>query len=691
MRSVFTTRSLLLWTAAVVAVAASVADAATFRLPATCSTATLSFEGGARVVCADGKPVALEDENLWTQVHVFLAAATTRLTIQPATSPTTAVKELAIMKTEAMASSPTVVALPPTALEQLKSIASLTLENVHIEPPNVVLRNVPSLYYLKLNKTDASDVSLELPPDAASSLAIVLLDGTKFATIPRLLYERAYKQIAVEGLEISSTNSAAREMTAQEYVNLRDNWDSIRRKVPNATLPSIQFQDLCGSPSAESPSSPPAVVVCSREPVPTPTPARYARPVSSVEIPPEATTSSHPEIVGQAATDSPPAASAPDKKIPEPSSSQSTSSSSSSSSISWIIAIIAGCAVVAAVAFAVARRRMSATSQGRSSFPDDAMVDLISKHDALLSDPEAAIVLASTADRALAPFTLDPAAVSLSKTLGSGRLWRGSYGQQKVILHRVRAEMNSSHVTKALREQAELLARVAHANIAAFVGVAWLDGTDFTVLSESVHKGTTLESVVVDQGIALEDGLQLRMCLDAARAVQYLHAHEPALCVRRLTSRKFVLTEDRECKLNLFECVAAAPTALDATEMLGAGEIAWLAPELVASADVSCVDPLAANVFALGVLLCEVLTRAVPYRQESEDKGLVQADASLLQRLRTPHARLEPHENSAAFQALPASLRDLVLACLAHDPAERPTAAEVVEQLERNQQTHAPN
>ncbi|KAJ0390200.1 hypothetical protein P43SY_011741 [Pythium insidiosum] len=112
----------LLWTAAVVA---SVVDAATFRLPATCSTATLSFEGGARVVCADGKPVVLEDENLWTQVHVILAAATSRLTIQPATSPTTTIKELAIMKTEAMASSPTAVALPPTALEQLKSIASL--------------------------------------------------------------------------------------------------------------------------------------------------------------------------------------------------------------------------------------------------------------------------------------------------------------------------------------------------------------------------------------------------------------------------------------------------------------------------------------------------------------------------------------------------------------------------------------
>ncbi|RLN90566.1 hypothetical protein BBJ28_00015924 [Nothophytophthora sp. Chile5] len=282
-------------------------------------------------------------------------------------------------------------------------------------------------------------------------------------------------------------------------------------------------------------------------------------------------------------------------------------------------------------------------------------------------------------DEFLRDFQLPQSDVSLTKSVGSGRLWVGEYNGGKVVLKRVESEVTASFVTKALMAQARTFATISHPNITNLVGVTWLAGTDFAVVTEFMDKGN-LKTVLSNADVELDLSTKLQMCLDVALALAYLHATEQNLCAKQLSSRKVLVNSAMTCKLSLFECIPSSPklggsSSAPTPYSYGMGEVAWLAPEVITRS--APMDARKSNIYAFGVLVGEIFTRKSPYHTLLETRGNTLSDVELVQRIRRQEPMV-PHENRREYLEAPLSLRQAVDRCLSYSPMSRPSAQDLL-------------
>eukprot|EP00644_Phytophthora_capsici_P006427 jgi/Phyca11/510778/fgenesh2_kg.PHYCAscaffold_66_\ len=328
-------------------------------------------------------------------------------------------------------------------------------------------------------------------------------------------------------------------------------------------------------------------------------------------------------------------------------------------------------------------RRKAANANGNNN---EATATLMSKGDA--SADKGSFI---SNDEFLRNFRLPQSDVALVKSLGTGRLWLGEYNGNKVVVKRVESEVTDSYVTKALIAQARTFATISHPNITSLVGVTWLAGTDFAVVTEFMDKGN-LKSVLANSDVDLDITTKLQMCCDVALGLAYLHETEQNLCAKQLSSRKVLVNKAMNCKLSLFECVPSSaklggPSGA-ATYSLGMGEVAWLPPEVIRRS--SPMDARKNNIYAFGVLVSEIFTRVTPYQSLVENLGNTMSDVELVKRVRREE-QLVPHENRQEFLAAPATVQQMVEKCLSYAPMSRPTAKELVEILHHAKEELATN
>lgn len=110
------------------------------------------------------------------------------------------------------------------------------------------------------------------------------------------------------------------------------------------------------------------------------------------------------------------------------------------------------------------------------------------------------------------------------------------------------------------------------------------------------------------------------------------------------------------------------------------GTMEYLAPEVLKRQ----VHRPSADVYAFGVTLCELCTGVLPYSDRERNVALAHTvldmsynEADLSKAIASEGLRPVPPSDEAA----PRELREIIEACWAHDPADRPTMARVVERL----------
>ena len=257
---------------------------------------------------------------------------------------------------------------------------------------------------------------------------------------------------------------------------------------------------------------------------------------------------------------------------------------------------------------------------------------------------------------------------------GMGVVWlaervEGGF-RQRAAVKLLKRGMDSDAILRRFLRERQILAGLAHENVARLLdGGVTADGRPYFAME--YVEGLPLTAYCETNGLGLED--RLRLFEEACRAVQY--AHGKLIVHRDLKPSNMLVTAGGHLKLLDFgiakllaEEEGATALTQDGTRVLTPE---YAAPEQVRGEPVTT----ATDVYALGVVLYELLTGASPYGDKPRTVGeMVHAVCEV-----------EPRPPSAAAAATPrlarrlrGDLDTLALKALAKEPARRYASAEAL-------------
>eukprot|EP00698_Gefionella_okellyi_P000901 TRINITY_DN10780_c0_g1_i1.p2 TRINITY_DN10780_c0_g1~~TRINITY_DN10780_c0_g1_i1.p2 ORF type:complete len:601 (-),score=135.01 TRINITY_DN10780_c0_g1_i1:21-1823(-) len=201
-----------------------------------------------------------------------------------------------------------------------------------------------------------------------------------------------------------------------------------------------------------------------------------------------------------------------------------------------------------------------------------------------------------------------------------------------------------------------ILSRLHHPLITELVGVTL--HPQLCIVTRKAAGGTLQRAL--REGL-VRDEHRLQYARDVAMAVQHLHAQRPMVLMRDLNSANVLLHEGRALLIDFGLSAYLEPGK--SLSSCPAVAMRWMAPEVFRVQRYT----QAADIYSLGIILCELVTDSLPF-----------ADLSAAEAVRRAAEGLRPE--------LPADVtgeyRELVQQCLQDDAAMRPSADDVVKRLE---------
>ncbi|GMF30928.1 unnamed protein product [Phytophthora fragariaefolia] len=258
----------------------------------------------------------------------------------------------------------------------------------------------------------------------------------------------------------------------------------------------------------------------------------------------------------------------------------------------------------------------------------------------------------------------------------AGEVWICAYNGQKVAVKRLlQSKHQKAHHVQAFAEEIELCASLDHPNIVEFVGAAWNTLNNLVMVMEFLPIGLQRYLREDAELLSWSNG-KMDIAIGIARALQYLHTRTPALIHRDLKSSNILLTKNFEPKLIDF---GVSRGTIDLTMTGGIGTPYWTAPEILVGKRYSHQ----ADIYSFGVVLSELDTAKAPYWDAVTENGGMPKPFYVLQDVMA--GKLRP----SFSKDCPDWVKQLSLACLALDPRNRPTACELVQQVQARRDKEA--
>jgi len=240
---------------------------------------------------------------------------------------------------------------------------------------------------------------------------------------------------------------------------------------------------------------------------------------------------------------------------------------------------------------------------------------------------------------------------------GMGEVWEATDGVlgRTVAIKLLRAGYaDDSQFVDRFRAEARHSASLAHPNIATVHDYGEEDGASYLVME--LVRGEPLSRIITDRGpLGPEEVASLLGQAAAALEV----AHQAGVVHRDVKPANIMVTEDGMAKLTDF----GIARALHGSAMTKTGEVMGTAQYLSPEQAMGRPATPASDIYALGVVGHEMLTGRRPFDAETPV-------ATALSQVNDPPPPL-PDD-------VPESLRDLISACLAKEPDDRPASAAMI-------------
>ncbi|BAT72641.1 hypothetical protein VIGAN_01006500 [Vigna angularis var. angularis] len=245
--------------------------------------------------------------------------------------------------------------------------------------------------------------------------------------------------------------------------------------------------------------------------------------------------------------------------------------------------------------------------------------------------------------------------------LGSyGEVYRGEWHGTEVAVKKFLYQDISGELLEEFKSEVQIMKRLRHPNVVLFMG-AVTRPPNLSIVSEFLPRGS-LYRLIHRPNNQLDERRRLRMALDAARGMNYLHSSTPVIVHRDLKSPNLLVDKNwvvKVCDFGLSRMKHS--TFLSSRSTAGTAE--WMAPEVLRNelSDEKC------DVFSYGVILWELSTLQQPWGGMNP--------MQVVGAVGFQHRRLDIPDD------VDPAIADIIRQCWQTDPKLRPTFAEIMAAL----------
>ncbi len=262
-----------------------------------------------------------------------------------------------------------------------------------------------------------------------------------------------------------------------------------------------------------------------------------------------------------------------------------------------------------------------------------------------------------------------------------GLLGEGAFGEvrrmkwmgETVAVKFINAASENRDLIATAQSEANVMAMLHHPCIVSLYGITVDDRCGLVM---EYCSGGTLSEFLKNAANAMDDAIKIRMACQITSGIAYLHAH--GVAHRDIKSGNVMLDADRRCKLidfGLSRVKQHLSTLGVSSVKPGAslvGTLPWMASEIVShdNLDVGIPYNKSTDMYALGITLWEIVTRKAPYAAAQGNVGVIVA------------WKIQGKHDAIPADA-PERLSEAIEACRKSNPADRPSAAAVLDTLEQ--------
>ncbi|KAL0552076.1 hypothetical protein IC582_011171 [Cucumis melo] len=223
------------------------------------------------------------------------------------------------------------------------------------------------------------------------------------------------------------------------------------------------------------------------------------------------------------------------------------------------------------------------------------------------------------------------------------------------------------------------LGQLSHPNLVKLIGYCCED--EYRILVYEYMANGSLEKHLFRIGSSLSWARRIKIALDAARGLAFLHGAETPIIYRDFKSSNILLDADFNAKLSDFGLAKEGPMG-DQTHVSTRvmGTYGYAAPEYVMTGHLTARS----DVYGFGVVLLEMLIgrRVMDKTRPSREHNLVEWARPLLNHNKKLLKILDPRLEGQYSTKAAMKVANLTYQCLSQNPKGRPLMSQVVEMLE---------